>query len=102
MPVGNNDDPEPQVIYDLAKNCDEWFSKYSSALTQRHEEARQGYLMLIVQDHRERFWAWVKDIGVYAEPLLSLDNRLADHPKVRDMVLLLLNLISVNLQEGKK
>ncbi|KAK2746242.1 protein phosphatase [Colletotrichum kahawae] len=100
--MSSDDDIEVTIIYDEAKDCDSWFEKYSEALRERRDEdVRVNFHVEVVQDLRERFWAWTRGIGVYAEPLISLDRRLARHPKIREMVLLLLKLIRDNLQEGR-
>ncbi|KAH8743829.1 hypothetical protein BGZ57DRAFT_808626, partial [Hyaloscypha finlandica] len=91
---------ETVAIYDRARECERLFDRYLSVLQQAsHGEKKSA--AAIAKDHQERFWAWATGLGVYAKPYLSLDWRLKDSPSIQELVILLLDLIKVNLSEGR-
>ncbi|KAI9686749.1 MAG: hypothetical protein M1822_002808 [Bathelium mastoideum] len=51
----------------------------------------------IVTEHEQRFFAWATGLGVFAEIPISLDAKLKNHPDVKELVVLLLDLIKTNL-----
>ncbi|KXH42599.1 protein kinase domain-containing protein [Colletotrichum simmondsii] len=76
-------------IYEATIRCDQTFEFSIS-------EIQGGKYVL--REFQQRFWAWATNAGALAEPCLSLDARLLNHEKPRQMVLGLLDLIQDNLQ----
>jgi len=87
------DQKPPATIFDVANLCSNLFTKYlNHPVTIQNEVA--GEL-------RDRFRMWASYIGVFAEPGLSLDDRLIFHEDVKDQVLKLLYMVQRNVQSGK-
>jgi hypothetical protein len=80
-----------QDIYTTALECKKLFAKVMDEKTAYAEQAF---------DHQRRFMSWASYLGVFASMSASLDNRLRDAPEVKEMVILLLNVLKRNLARG--
>jgi hypothetical protein len=81
-------------IYDISYDCLHHFKDYLSA-------SRPGHVAIEIS--QQRFWAWSNALNVFAEPRMSLDIQLMPdkHPQIRQLVLLLLDVLKKNLVLGK-
>ncbi|KAK6340292.1 hypothetical protein TWF730_002056 [Orbilia blumenaviensis] len=77
----------PHEIYDLACICDGLFTSSG----QRDPVSAQ------IGDLQQKFWAWSNGIGVFAEPWMSLDQRLKRHPDLQKLFIFLLKILRRNL-----
>jgi hypothetical protein len=78
-------------IYTLAVECKELF------ITSLREDRSHGPH---VSQYETRFMSWASNLGVYADKMSSLDRRLRHAPEVRDLVLLMLQVLKRNLDYG--
>lgn len=90
-------------IYNLATECNDLFNQFRSQVSGERVADGSGSLInpKVVQEHEQRFWAWATGLGVFAEPNMSLDTKLKNHPEVQELVMLLLDVIKTNLKEGQ-
>ncbi|KAH7133080.1 hypothetical protein B0J13DRAFT_450677, partial [Dactylonectria estremocensis] len=82
------------TIYDTACKCSELFESIVGLMQSRGSDA------ILATELLGRFRLWASYLGVFAMPKASLDARLEDHKKIRDMVLELLEMLERNLQWG--
>ena len=95
---------DPEGIYNLATKCNGLFSQFRWQVRAAGGVADGSGPPInpkVVEEHEQRFWAWATGLGVFAEPNLSLDTKLKDHPEVQELVMLLLDVIKTNLKEGQ-
>ncbi|KAH8600195.1 hypothetical protein B0O99DRAFT_682639 [Bisporella sp. PMI_857] len=80
-------------IYELASYCNHRFAELVS------KEDGQT-----IEEYQQRFWAWANGLAVFAKPYLSLDARLTKYKykEIREIVLLFLGVLKMNLDFGLK
>lgn len=79
-------------IYTLAMECKTLFT--TSLEDNRAQESN-------LRQYEHRFLLWASFLGVYANEKSSLDRRLRRAPEIRDLVLLMLQVLKRNLRQGK-
>ncbi|RKK64383.1 hypothetical protein BFJ69_g16749 [Fusarium oxysporum] len=86
---------ESPTIYNMARLCSELFERIL-------ESTDSGSpLFLPAEELRGRFHLWAAYLGVYAVPRASVDARLDDDKKTKNMLLELLAMVQRNLQWGE-
>lgn len=93
---------DPKDIYERATECNILFRQWR---LQIHGatwmlESAFNFSTKLIEEHEQRFWAWARGLGVFAEPFLSLDTKLKKHAQVSELVVMLLDILLVNLKEG--
>lgn len=81
----------------MASNCQSNFSNSHQFLDSNGE----GKYAIILQKLQKRFVDWAAYLGVFAEGNASLDQRLKRHPQYRDLILLVLDMLNMNLVQSK-
>jgi len=97
MAEDNHEQSELEMlVYDAYANCVRSFAS-CKACTHLPPESLQ-----IVEDEKSRFDVWAVNTGSCLDPSLSssLDQRLRNSPQTREMVVLLLRAVRVNLDYG--
>ncbi|KAF3314503.1 hypothetical protein TWF173_004586 [Orbilia oligospora] len=87
LDVPISEEEYPHQIYDVARICDDMFT---SSLQIGVREAK-------IKGFQQKFWAWSSNIGVFAAPWMSLDQRLKGHPDLQRLFILLLETLRRNL-----
>lgn len=80
-----------QDIYTTAKDCKDLPAQCLSKKTAESEQ---------LLDHQRRFMSWASYLGIFAPVSASLDTRLREAPEVKELVILLLNVLRRNLARG--
>ena len=84
---------EEKPIHLTACDCKELFAEVLA-----HPEDISRRLVLIIEEHRRRFDAWVSYLGVFATTDdAGLDYRVRRHPALQDMIIRLLEMLRDNL-----
>ncbi|KAL8342008.1 hypothetical protein RB598_003767 [Gaeumannomyces tritici] len=93
LPASQHPDASDEPIFELAVDCGRQFEKVleSEATT---EPAQSGRL---IKEYHRLFWAWAQYVGVFAAGKASLDWRLRRNSNYRDLFLLALDMLRVNL-----
>jgi len=81
-------------ISDIALSCIELFNGCLS---------KDRVFFAILEGEGRRFWAWSNSLKVFGTPHVNLDTQLLPekHAQIREMVLLLLDVLRDNLSLGK-
>lgn len=105
--LGDQADPRPegfglneeeeQPILIAATNCESNF-KESLQLLRSEVENKHN---VILQKLEKRFLDWAAYLGVFAGENEGLDQRLKHYPQYRDLILLVLDILNMNLLQGK-
>ena len=82
------------TIYELACECEGLFSQ-----TYKQLKVRASDVVNLFNEYQHRFVAWAAYLGVFAEKNICLDRRLRRHPEVQDLIVRLLDVVSLNLQQ---
>ncbi len=90
-------DEDEEPIYTLASECEKLFEEGTFEVNLRASEA-----VHLWQECQERFTAWSAYLGVFARQNLCLDRRLQHHPELQDLVLRLLDILRINLVQGRQ
>lgn len=99
--VADDSDPDAnEPIFKLAIDCARHFENLIK--TPRIEETAQpANVRRFVEEYQRDFWTWARYVGVFAAGKASLDWRLRDNNGYRDLFLLALDMLRVNLLERK-
>jgi hypothetical protein len=84
----------------ISTKANECETKFSDAV-QLMKIAGEMKYAAILEKLQARFDDWKAYLGVFASGKASLDNRLAGHPRYRDLVLLALDMLNMNLSQSK-
>jgi len=87
----SNDADGEGHIFCLAAECDSLFESASGSLSSKDE------ILVKLEEFRGRFKEWTSYLGVFAPEDVNLDRRLRHHGELRDLVLLALDFLRVNL-----
>ncbi|KAN0076637.1 hypothetical protein V8E54_006779 [Elaphomyces granulatus] len=87
-------DPDELPILHLASKCENLFT---SALNSINTTDEAPMLKRPLEELQSRFWDWESYLGVFASKKTSLDGRLRGRTEYRDLVLLTLDMLRVNL-----
>jgi hypothetical protein len=98
---------DPEDIYNLASECNGLFNQFRLRVRAGRVEDGSGSpgslkTPKVVEEHEQRFWAWATGLGVFAEPNMSLDIKLKNHPEVQELVMILLDVMKTNLEQGQR
>jgi hypothetical protein len=92
-----DDKEEDEPISTKATDCESNFSKS----LQHMESLGEKRYVEILRKLQVRFADWMAYLGVFAGGKASLDQRLRRHPRYRDLVLLALDMLNMNLTQSK-
>ncbi|KAG4444052.1 hypothetical protein IFR05_000512 [Cadophora sp. M221] len=84
---------EAHPVYDVARECDRLFKQCPQWL--------KGQLEDTISTSQRRFGSWAAYLGVFALKSASLDTRLRFEPEIRDLTMLLLDVLQTDLRRGK-
>lgn len=95
---GNGDCPASEDLNEsilrLAIDCENLFSRALSSISTTDEVPM---LKQLLEELRSRFSDWASYLGVFASKKMNLDQRLRGRTEYRDLVLLTLDMLRVNL-----
>ncbi|KAL6838094.1 hypothetical protein V8C40DRAFT_231591 [Trichoderma camerunense] len=89
---GPSEEVERPILI-VATNCESNFRKSLQFLNSE----RQDEYEIVMQKLEKRFLDWAAYLGVFAGENGSLDQRLKHYPQYRDLILLVLDMLNVNL-----
>jgi hypothetical protein len=91
-------------IYNLATVCNRLFNQVQAPVSKDREADKTSRFAnpKIIDEYQQRFWAWARGQGVFAELRLSLDWKLRNHPELEELVVFLLDIIKTNLTDVHK
>ncbi|VUC29319.1 unnamed protein product [Clonostachys rosea] len=94
---------ESQSIYLIALQCESLFEQDIAELQSRHSRLSSKGIILFefLQNSHARFSAWASYMGVFANPDVSLDQRLRVSELIQQMVLDMLEVLQRNLDTLK-
>lgn len=81
-------------IYHLSDYCDRLFKQI---LEEKHIKFKLEDHKRLLSELQVRFTAWLSYLGVFASAKASLDHRLRRNAAYRDLVLLALDMLRMNL-----
>ncbi|KAM0546041.1 hypothetical protein ACHAPJ_011055 [Fusarium lateritium] len=90
-------DTAEKFISTMATVCEESFA---DSLRVLKSDELDGFAA-ILQEHEKRFVNWTAYLGVFAKDQGSLDQRLKRHPEYRDLIILTLDMLKLNLTQSK-
>lgn len=80
-----------------ASECESLFTKSLQILNSNGEHTHEAILRKL----EKRFLDWAAYLGVFAGVSGSLDQCLEHHPQYRDLILLVLDMLNMNLVQSK-
>lgn len=105
--LGDQADPKPegfglneegeQPILTVATECEFNFGKGLQLLNLKGEDKHK----IIMQQLEKRFLDWAAYLGVFAGANAGLDQRLKHYPQHRNLFLLVLDVLNMNLLQSK-
>lgn len=81
----------------MTATCDSSFMKSIESFDLNGETPHGS----MIKGLQEKFLDWAAYLGVFAGATGSLDYRLRRHPQHRDLILLVLNMLNMNLLQSK-
>ena len=91
----NEEDAEP--IATAVTRCELCFSGSLRAMESKGEKENAEVLRRL----QTKFINWKAYLGIFAKGALSLDQRLKRHPQHRDLVILALDMLLMNLDQSR-
>ena len=92
------DKEDQKPIFDLADDCDDLFKRVLASFKEAQESVVPRQLL---DEMQTRFSSWAAYLGVFASPKANLDRRLKRHTEYRDLVLLALDMLRLNLTQRR-
>lgn len=86
-----------EPVFALAVDCGRQFEK----ILKIEETAKSANTKRFLEEYQRLFWTWAQYVGVFAAGKASLDWRLRRNNESRDLFLLALDMLRVNLLQRK-
>lgn len=90
---------DQKPIFGLASDCDDLFKRAVISFEGADESEMPRQLL---DEMQTRFSSWAAYLGVFASPKANLDVRLKRHTAHRDLVLLALDMLRLNLAQRRR